>query len=207
VFSVFTGRCSEVASNGGRSPSSGFPNCSRPQLPASHFTQPTRQWTSLLPGSRPRRLAAISHHSPTLLTAVSRLSRNGSWSTLYSPSTDSKTSVSSIIACSLVAGGENMSTELFSGNGCCTVACLHSCYLGVGLYITVCFSGKPVIVALRGYLKLKRHHLCDKVTVMVQYKVVTQPASRALPALVAVDAADSAVGRSTGISLTIVTCH
>jgi hypothetical protein len=42
----------------------------------------------VLPGSRPRRLAAISHQPPTLLTAVSRLSRNGSWSSLYSLGTD-----------------------------------------------------------------------------------------------------------------------
>jgi hypothetical protein len=33
---VFTSRCSVVASNGGLSASSGFPNCPRPQLPASH---------------------------------------------------------------------------------------------------------------------------------------------------------------------------
>jgi hypothetical protein len=42
----------------------------------------------LLPGSRPRRLAAISHQTPTLLTAASRLSRNESWSSLYFPCTD-----------------------------------------------------------------------------------------------------------------------
>jgi hypothetical protein len=42
----------------------------------------------LLPGSRPRRLATISHQPPTLLTAVSRLSRNGSWSSLYILGTD-----------------------------------------------------------------------------------------------------------------------
>jgi hypothetical protein len=39
VFRVFTSCCLVAASNGGRSPSSGFPNCPRPQLPASHFTQ------------------------------------------------------------------------------------------------------------------------------------------------------------------------
>jgi hypothetical protein len=37
-----------------------------------------------LPGSLPHRLVAISHQSPTLLTAVSRLSRNRSRSLLYS---------------------------------------------------------------------------------------------------------------------------
>jgi hypothetical protein len=39
VFSVFTSRCLVAASNGGLFPSSGFPNCLRPQLPASHFSQ------------------------------------------------------------------------------------------------------------------------------------------------------------------------
>jgi hypothetical protein len=35
----FTSRCLVAAFNGGRSRSSGFPNCPRPQLPASHFSQ------------------------------------------------------------------------------------------------------------------------------------------------------------------------
>jgi hypothetical protein len=39
VFSVFTSRCLVTASSGGRSPSSGFSSCPRPQLPASHFSQ------------------------------------------------------------------------------------------------------------------------------------------------------------------------
>jgi hypothetical protein len=43
----------------------------------------------LLPCSRQRRLAAISHQPPTFLTAVSRLrTLNGSWHSLYSPDTD-----------------------------------------------------------------------------------------------------------------------
>jgi hypothetical protein len=29
-------------------------------------------------------------------------------------------------------------TELFPSNGCCTVACLHSCYLALGLHLTMC---------------------------------------------------------------------
>jgi hypothetical protein len=33
---VLSSRCFVAASNGGRSPSSGFPNCLRAQLPASH---------------------------------------------------------------------------------------------------------------------------------------------------------------------------
>jgi hypothetical protein len=39
VLSVFTSRCLLAAFNGGRSPFSGFQNCPRPQLPASHFSQ------------------------------------------------------------------------------------------------------------------------------------------------------------------------
>jgi hypothetical protein len=32
----------------------------------------------------------------------------------------------------------NVSTELFPSNGCCTVASLHSCYLAIGLHVTIC---------------------------------------------------------------------
>jgi hypothetical protein len=34
--------------------------------------------------------------------------------------------------------GNNVTTELFPSNGCCTAACLHSCYLATGLRVTVC---------------------------------------------------------------------
>jgi hypothetical protein len=34
----------------------------------------------------------------------------------------------------------NVSTQLFPSNGCCTIACLHRCYLVVGLHVTVCFE-------------------------------------------------------------------
>jgi hypothetical protein len=39
VFSVFSSRCLVAATNGRLSSSSGFPNCSRPLLPAVHFSQ------------------------------------------------------------------------------------------------------------------------------------------------------------------------
>jgi hypothetical protein len=49
-----------------------------------------QRWTFLCSrGSRPRRLAAISHQIPILLTAISRLSLIGRWSSLYSLGTDS----------------------------------------------------------------------------------------------------------------------
>jgi hypothetical protein len=31
----------------------------------------------------------------------------------------------------------NVSTDLFPSNGCCTVACLHNCYLAMGLHVTI----------------------------------------------------------------------
>jgi hypothetical protein len=91
----------------------------------------------LLLGSCPHKLAAISHQPPTLLTAVSRLPRNGSWSSLYSLSMDGRENTASIIVCSLVAGGTSVSTGLFPSNSCCTVPCLHSCYLAIGLHVTI----------------------------------------------------------------------
>jgi hypothetical protein len=44
TFSVLTSRSLVEASNGGHSPSSGFPNSPRPQLPASHFSTATLNW-------------------------------------------------------------------------------------------------------------------------------------------------------------------
>jgi hypothetical protein len=44
-----------------------------------------------------------------------------------------------------------VSTELFPSNSCSTVACLHSCYLAMGLHVTVSFfQAKPI--CLYGYL-------------------------------------------------------
>jgi hypothetical protein len=61
----------------------------------------------LLPGSCPRTLPAISHQTRTLLTAVSRLSRSGSWSSLYSLDTNRTENIasnsSSVVACVSVA--------------------------------------------------------------------------------------------------------
>jgi hypothetical protein len=93
VFTVFISRCLVAASNCGHSPSSRFPNCSRPQLPAT-----------------------------TELLVLG---------------TDRTENVSSIIAVFFRCRGNNVSTELFPGNGCCTVACLHSCYLAMGLHVTI----------------------------------------------------------------------
>jgi hypothetical protein len=57
----------------------------------------------LFPSSRSRRLATISHQPPTFLTAVSRLARNGSWSSLHSLGMDRRESTScsssSVVTC------------------------------------------------------------------------------------------------------------
>jgi phosphate starvation-inducible membrane PsiE len=37
-----------------------------------------------------------------------------------------------------------MSTELFPSNGCYTVACLHSCYLAMGLHVTIFLRNQSV---------------------------------------------------------------
>jgi hypothetical protein len=97
-MTAFTSFCLTAASNGGRSPSSGFPNSPRPHPPASHISQ-------------------LNYYS-----------------SLYSPGTNCTENVSSIIAC---YRGNNVPTELFPSNGCYTVPCLHSCYLAMGLHVTL----------------------------------------------------------------------
>jgi hypothetical protein len=127
--SVFISRCSVAASNGGRFHSSGFPNlppCLSYQLLTSHNinSRLTTVDVPLLPGSRPRRLAAISQQLPTLITAVSGMSRNSSWSLLYSPGTDHTEHVSSIIACSFVADK----------------TCLQSCSLATAVVLSPVYT-------------------------------------------------------------------
>jgi hypothetical protein len=42
----------------------------------------------------------------------------------------------------------NVSSELFPSNGCCTVACLHSCYLAMGLHATIYSFWRSEIMVL-----------------------------------------------------------
>jgi hypothetical protein len=72
--------CLVVASSSRYSPSCGFLKWPRPQL--LQFSDRTDCLSSSQAG-------AISHQPPTLLTAISGLSYNGSWSLLYSFSMDS----------------------------------------------------------------------------------------------------------------------
>jgi hypothetical protein len=67
---VFTSHCLVAASKGGRPPSSGFPNCPRPQLPNSHSNN-----------SRLRLSSPLTHCTPlanfTPLTVLLITSRHG----------------------------------------------------------------------------------------------------------------------------------
>jgi hypothetical protein len=81
---------------------------------------------TLLPGSCPRRLAATSHQSPALLTAVSRFPSNGSWSSFYSIGKDctentASNSYSSVVTQPLPSNGS------FSG----------SAFLALSKYATI----------------------------------------------------------------------
>jgi hypothetical protein len=89
----FTNCCLVAASNGGRSPSSGFPNCPRPQLPASHSNSShlnTSCYNSLSHSFSPNLFALITsrqgphrkHHSS--LAVYGPLSSNGRCTVLIS---------------------------------------------------------------------------------------------------------------------------
>jgi hypothetical protein len=46
--------------------------------------------------------------------------------------------------------GNNVSTELLPNNGCCTVACLPSCYLAMGLHVTLLLLGLLFAIVVMG---------------------------------------------------------
>jgi hypothetical protein len=87
----------------------------------------------LFPGSRPRRLAVISHQPPTLLTAVSRLSHKRSCSSLCSLGTDSienSPSNSYSIVASLRYRTDRIENTAFHLLRCCV---LQVCCLATGV--------------------------------------------------------------------------
>jgi hypothetical protein len=221
VFLSLTSRCLVAASNGGRSPSSSFPNCPRPQLPASSYfsrlqlsTDSTQVKFMLWPTvSRPVCLGVETPDSSGFVDVGRPLWRedgsvvyNCCWpSTAHSYSGPSPADFIIIFFCLrletsppiverpgpriyipheqggpvippgtgfpfrcllrpkgysggirtslhvgtesaqktsrplspvlLLPGKERVSTELFPSNGFCTVACLHSCYLAMGLHV------------------------------------------------------------------------
>jgi hypothetical protein len=59
--------------------------------------------------------------------------------------------------------GNNVSTELFRSNGCCTAACLHSCYLAMDLHVTVLFG--RTYPFMRTYLELPVVYFLQHVSV------------------------------------------
>jgi hypothetical protein len=147
VFSVFSSRCLVAAFNGERSPSSGFPNCPHLQLqfPTSHNcnSRPTQQQLAgklLLAFGSTVILCSEFHgtHDLILLTVLT---------VTAAAATTTTTELLVLILqprhgphrkrlfhyCVFSQHRENVSTELFPSNSCCTVACLRSCYL------TVCY--------------------------------------------------------------------
>jgi hypothetical protein len=68
-------------------------------------------------------------------------------SSLRSPGTNCTEDASSHYCVFSRFRGNNVSTELFPSNGCCTVACLHSCYLAMGLHVTI-FTAKFIFISL-----------------------------------------------------------
>jgi hypothetical protein len=136
---VFTSRCLVAASNGGRSPSSGFPNCPQPQLPASHSNRTTEPQQSsnslthsltklLLLHCLSPRLAAISHQTPTLLTAVkhSILIAAGPCYTATARTVQKTPLPTPLYSCMRVCRGHYLASALFAepllSNGCCIAA-------------------------------------------------------------------------------------
>jgi hypothetical protein len=59
----------------------------------------------------------------------------------------------------------NMSTELFPSNGCCTVACSHSCYLAIGLHVTILWLSGLVVALFSPALPCKNGDSYKKQTV------------------------------------------
>jgi hypothetical protein len=116
--SVFTSCCLAAASNDGRSPSSGFPNCPRPQLPTSHFSQLNISTDSI---------------TTELLVIVIQPRQGPQRKRLFHYCVFSHYQ------------GNNVSTELFSSHGCSTVTCLHSCYLAMGLHVTILMSFEGIV--------------------------------------------------------------
>jgi hypothetical protein len=103
---VFTSRCLVAASNSGHSPSSGFPNYPRPQLPASHSNSSQR----LNPNSLTQSLTnQLSWPSPTSCSAYNISTRTAQKTPFY-------------YYCAIVAVETCLSAKPLFRNGCCIVA-------------------------------------------------------------------------------------
>jgi hypothetical protein len=71
--------------------------------------------------------------------------------------------------CVLSGSNVRVSTELFPGNGCCTVACLHTCYWVIGLRVTI-----------RRNVNLYGGHLAQHRSLFFRKAAVLHPESRCL---------------------------
>jgi hypothetical protein len=157
VLSVFNCHYQVAASKCRCSPYSGFPNCPRPQLPATHFLQ--------------LKLSTDSNHNSSKITSnyfmtgglppISSSWRQAPWDSqpviLFSNWTLGGYSPYVIELLVLVVWprhgqhrkhlfhycafspcrGNNVSIELFPSNGCYAVTCLHSCSLAMSLHVTI----------------------------------------------------------------------
>jgi hypothetical protein len=81
----------------------------------------------LLPGSHSCRLVAIPHKPPTILTAISRLSRVGNWSSLYGHTQNSASISSSAVGWHWYLCG--LQRKQCSSVACANVVMLMSCLL------------------------------------------------------------------------------
>jgi hypothetical protein len=150
-LSLFTSRCLVATFNGGRSPSSRFPNCPRPQLPnQSHSYVTTDGQSASLSWSKAHHLgfkvsSLILSDSCRLVDVGRSLWREDASVicqatnlilVIYLRHVPHRKHLVHYLLFSLYRVIE-VSTELFPSDGSCTVACLHSCYLPMGLRATV----------------------------------------------------------------------
>lgn len=64
--------------------------------------------------------------------------------------------------------GNTVYRELFPSNGCCISACLHSCYLGMGLRVTI-WSSNSITTGTTVYVTNKRWRTIDPIVNWVQF--------------------------------------
>jgi hypothetical protein len=115
-------------------------------------------------------LTPTSYSSNCCLRTISRMTHNGSQSSLYSLGNGPHVKCLFHYCVFSHCWGNNVSTELFPSNSWCTVTCLHSCYLAIGPHATMYeFSGSYGN-------ELSDHNLlwCDAIYFVIVFSVSTQ---------------------------------